>query len=140
MSPLASRLLGLVALPVATVSVATGIYCFAGAFHDHSTSRGIVSLLLFGCLTLGLGLPAFLASLTLIIRPTVARGSLVPRLPMQLAGIALLLAVAGLTVAPLVGVSRVRPNGAGAAILVALALGFIRSGRKRDLTSRWSGP
>jgi hypothetical protein len=95
---------------------------------------------MFGGFTLGLGLPALLASLTLIFRPTASKEALVPRLPMLLAGILLLLASAALALAPLFGATNDRPNVVGTAILGALALGFIRSGRKRDLTSRWSGP
>jgi hypothetical protein len=140
MSPLVLRLLGLLALPAGAGAVATGIYCFVGAFHDHPSSSGTFSLLMFGGFTLGLGLPALLASLTLILRPTAAKESLVPRLPMLRAGILLLLASVALTLAPLFGATDDRPNVAGTAILGALALGFIRSGRKRDLTSRWSGP
>lgn len=133
-------MLGLIALPVGAGSVAIGIYCLIGALQHNFSSSGTFNLLLFGGFTLGLGLPALLASVTLIFRPTTPNESLVPRMPMLLSGVVLLLAAAALMLAPLFGASRERPNAVGVAILVALALGFIRSGRKRDLTTRWSGP
>jgi len=130
---LAVRIGGILAIAVGSVAIAFGTYSLYGLVGTRD-SRGFFNLLLFGCFLLGLGIPAFVSGVVLVIRPPTEPTQIiaVPRSALLASGLMMLGAAALMTLAPVLGYTTGRPNMAGMAIIAALGFGFIRSSRKRN--------
>jgi hypothetical protein len=126
MSPLVLRVLGLITLPIGIAAAAFGGYALFLISYDLSVG-GVV----FGSFLLGLGMPAAIASSVLLLTGRAEGESLVPPVPLFMAGVLLALAVLVLVASALVDPAHRHVNGVGAGILLAMAFGFIRSSWQR---------
>jgi hypothetical protein len=137
MSPLLVRALGLITLPVGGSASAFGGYAlYLTAVGERSTGFSVGGVV-FGSFLLGLGLPAAIASAVLLMTGRADGESLVPPVPLFVAGVLLAVTVLVLVGSALLDPANRHVNGTGAAILFALAVGFIKNSWRRGQTKRW---